>query len=288
MRLMAIMCLVFCAMGLSQEFPAEFKVASGDVEVRLTKSSFWNLAGIWYKGKEVCRSQGAISGTTLNFERKGWCGSGHKDSGLSEQIENVKFLLDGTEWTPVEGTVKSTRFEMLKRSRLYSAIVEYHLYIVGNSIIECNKVECPEKVGNATIYHAMHPWAKQFANYIYQGRKDEKLESEFSNEKRTSEFKKYPLCFASFSPEWACSWLTLVHTPANFATADGFDITNRLVDRKLYYVPVRGGLIRSGWKTASIVGTTIFDSASLENFTQKTPEVQAELKKLIDELAPLK
>ena len=71
------------------ELPAEFKVASGAIEVRLTQSSLWNVAGIWYNGKEVCRAKGAISGTTLNFNRKGWCGSGHRDSGVAEIVEKI-------------------------------------------------------------------------------------------------------------------------------------------------------------------------------------------------------
>ena len=281
-----IACLMFCCACalLFAEDPAEFKVASGEIEVRLTKDSYWNIAGIWYNGKEVCRAKGAISGTTLNFNRKGWCGSGHRDSGVSEMIESVSFKVDGKEWTPVSGTMKAEKFEMVKRSKLYSAILEYHLYITGNNIIEYNQVELAETVDNATIYHAMHPWTKIFEDFLYKERKGSEISGKFSNAKRSSEFKRSPDYFAAFAPSLKCGWITVVARSANFATKDAFDITNRIVDRKLYYVPVRGGKIRKNWKTASIVATALYPAADTLQFKEKTAAVEAELKKLSAEL----
>ena len=264
--------------------PAEFKVASGSIEVRLTKNSLWNIAGIWYNGKEVCRASGAISGTTLNFNRKGWCGSGHRVSGVSEIIESISFKVDGKEWAPVDGTVKVEKFEMVKRAKLYSAILEYRLCITGNNIIEYNHVELTETVDNATIYHAMHPWVKQFSDFIYKGRKGESENGKFSNEKRSSEFKKRPDYFAAFAPAFQCGWVTVITQPANFGTADAFDMTNRITDRKLYYVPVRGGKIRKNWKTFSIVATALYPAADAAQFLERTAAAEAELRKLSAEL----
>ena len=285
MKLFTMLSILFGVCFIAHaELPAEFKVASGAIEVRLTKSSLWNVAGIWYNGKEVCRAKGAISGTTLNFNRKGWCGSGHRDSGVAEIVEKISFKVDGKEWTPVAGTVKAERFEMVKRSKLYSAILEYRLYIIGNNIIEYNYVETPETVDNATIYHAMHPWVKQFTDFIYKGRKGENEKGKFSNEKRSSEFKKRPDYFAAFAPSFQCAWVTVITKSANFATADAFDMTNRISDRKLYYVPVRGGKIRKNWKTVSIVATALYPVADAAQFPGKTAAAEAELRKLSAEL----
>lgn len=286
MKLFTSLFVVCCTViAFAAELPAEFKVSSGPIAVRLTKSSFWNIAGIWYNGKEVCRAKGAISGTTLNFNRRGWCGSGHKDSGVSEIIETVSFKVDGKEWTPAAGTVKVKRFEMFKRSKLYSAILEYRLCISNNNIIEYNKVKLSETVSSATIYHAMHPWAKQFTDFIYQGRRGEKESGKFSDKKRSSSYKRRPDFFAAFSPQWKCAWITLIPVPANFGTFDEFDLTNRIVDRKLYYVPVRGGKISKGRETASIVATAIYPVDELAQFPEKTAAAKAELQKLSAEFA---
>ena len=286
MRTIFSLVVLFGAMlAGAAEMPAEFKVASGQIEVRMHGKSYWNIAGIWYNGKEVCRAKGAISGTTLNFNRKGWCGSGHRDSGVAEIIETVSFKVDGKEWTPVAGTVKAQRFEMVKRSKLYSAIVEYRLCISGNNIIEYNQVELTETVGNATIYHAMHPWVKQFTDYIYRDRKGAAENGKFSDKKRSSEFKKRPDFYAAFAPQFKCAWITVITKPANFATADAFDITNRLSDRKLYYVPVRGGTIRKNWKTSSVVATAIYPVADADKFQSETAAAEAALKKFAAEFS---
>lgn len=251
------------------ELPDKFQVKCGEITVGVSKRSFWNLNGIWFKGTECCFANTAWYGTTTSYG-KGWVGSGHLENGIGEKEVGVKFFLNGAVWHPVSGQTAAESFEYEKTSLVGEMQLKYSVKVSPEKIVELVEMRMRRPMG-MTVYHYMHPWNRIFTEYLFIDRNGEKQSGVFASDKRDMKFLKHPFRFAGYSPRMKTGFIQELESISPITQEETFLLWNRLSDRKLYFVPVREKKVPANvdfkWSM-----TTVFFNAEPEQWQKNAAE----------------
>jgi len=220
------------------DLPAQLLVTSGDVQIELSARHFWNLNGIWFRGRMVCQKNKGFYGTVLAYKGLGWVGTGHLENKIGEKEVTLEFLADGKPIPPGQNKISAKTFSLKKTSRLHQARLHYELLLENNQLREQVTLEAIEESEIGVLYHFMHPWESCFQEFVLQGAQTPAVKQVFSAEnERKFVWEPMPTWAALYDPTAKLSVLSVVHSERPLGAEPQWLMWNRGRDRKLYYVP---------------------------------------------------
>ena len=150
--------------ALFAELPDSIVMQAKDIKVRLDRRKRWNINRIELDGRLLSvDNPSAHYGMTFNPEgTKFFIGSGHKESGKSEDVESLKIRIDGRETAPAPQRAGKS-IEVEKVSRILAFTVKYSLRLQNDTLSERTEITSAEDVKVSALYCFMHPWTTEFA-----------------------------------------------------------------------------------------------------------------------------
>ncbi|MDA0834201.1 MAG: hypothetical protein O2955_12160 [Planctomycetota bacterium] len=257
--------------------PASLTVTCGDVRIRIDGPKLWTPSRIEYQGTILGIEESAY-GTVFNLEGVGFIGSAHRDI-ETEQIIDVRFLLDGEKISGEQEHVNGRSFRCERRSRVRDLELYSTVEIADGRLTETARIQANNVVRLAKIYHFMHAWIPAATHYAY-GKDGKIIESgEFSNSReddRKFYFQKNPDWVAVFdanSDKGAVSYL-LEHPETGGASMQLWNCLD--VYRKFYFVTFVDEVMPARFEGTYRMTTEFFTSTS-KSFTEDSTAVAAEL-----------
>jgi len=265
----------------SAALPKKLLVTSGEVQIELSARHFWNLNGIWYRGRMVCQKNKGFYGTVLSYKGLGWVGTGHLENKIGETEVVVEFLADGKPVAPGQDAVTASSFRLKKTSLLHQTRLHYELLLENNCLREQVTMEAVNDAELGVLYHFKHPWESCFQEFILQGSHDPALKQVFSAEnERKFVWEKSPSWAALYDPTEKLGVLSVVHSDRLLGPEPQWLMWNRGRDRKLYYVPGKNIKHAPGTKSEARMLTCFFNSEAAEWSSQAAGLAAGKIPKL--------
>lgn len=148
--------------------PASITLTNGKVLLRLDSLKFWNINRIDVLENGKTRNFGVDdtgSHYGMVFRPQGsphFIGSGHCESGKSEQVTSLCLWVDGKKVTPGKETICGKKIKLEKVSDIGPLQVKYSFELNDNRLDEEISVTSKEAVKCHSMYFFMHPWSTRF------------------------------------------------------------------------------------------------------------------------------
>lgn len=275
---------LLCAPGLfaaeSLPLPASVTLESGTIRLRLDGSKFGNLSRISRQGRQlgVDRPESQY-GTVVKLRgEKGFVGSGHRETGHTEQVESCRLTVDGREVDFLQATeVKGEVIEFTKVSRLRNFKLIYTLRLAGDIIDERAEISSETAVRLERMYHFMHPWRTAFTDLHVDGGDGESAAFRFRSDNRFPIRAWHPV--AAFYNRDNGDGVVTVYTPGEGASArpERF-VWDRKNYRKDYFVDYTDALFPAGHRAAYRAVTGFFTQPDPAVWIETARRLAAELK----------
>lgn len=257
--------------------PPQLKVSCGDVTIALSARHFWNLNGIWHRGRMVCQQNKGFYGTVLSYKGLGWVGTGHLENKIGETEVEVEFLADGKPLPDGAREITASTFSLKKSSRLHLARLHYELRLEQNRLTERVTLEAETEADLGVLYHFMHPWESSFLEYVMQGDQVPPARQLFSAEnERQFVWQTAPDWAALYDPAGKLAVLSVVRSARPLTDKPQWLMWNRGRDRKLYYVPGKNVSLKPG-TTSDAAMITTFLTAEPAEWLDRAAAIAAEL-----------
>lgn len=258
--LMALIAVTGLALMAADELPPYAQVTVGEIKIEVAKRVFWNMNGIWYKGRPVCRRNAGFYGAVIGYQGLGWVGTGHMENKIGETELKVEFFLDGKPWQPVSAPVACNTFEMRKSSLLHQIRVDYTLKLEKGRIYEDARLTVEKEAKFGVLYLFMHPWEPVFTEYRMVKRGGEEDKGVFSAENKGKMIEvPAPAWGSYYAPQEKIGFVSVVRdTSAAPIKNDSWLMWNRGNDRKLYYVAARTSTVQAGQQFSYKMVTAFF------------------------------
>ena len=148
--------------------PASIILSNDKAELKLDSLKFWNINRIDIKenGQKLnfgIENPGSHYG--IVYREQGspfFVGSGHCESGKSEQVASLCIFADGKEVKPEAGTIHGKKIRVVKISNIGPFSVQYSFELNKNHLDEECVITSKEAVKCHCIYFFMHPWSTRF------------------------------------------------------------------------------------------------------------------------------
>lgn len=269
MKKYILLCLVIFSQVVSAaELPKFIEAACGKVKIKLDHRKFWNINRIEYEGEMFGVDN---TGSHYGFVHcirgiKGFIGSGHKETGVAEKVDSIRFVIDGQ---TVEASAKMSAkksFFMEKVSTIGTLKVTYTIALEDNVLFERTEVLFTKDLDIQHVYCSMHPWSTAFTKY-YGLRPDGtflSIDLVANNKVPTSQYMPK---IALFNPKTGGA----VATSLNFEHGKGKDARRMLWDRPYYrkdYIILENFNPVAAGHQASVSVKTVFFRSTPENFTK--------------------
>lgn len=163
---------------------ASATLKSGSLTVRLDGRKFDNMNRIEYKGKLFCiDNAGAHYGATAMFQgEKGFVGSGHTETGVTEKILSLALEVDGKPKELKNGeTYTGKRIVFRKSSMLKDLKLDYELVLAGDILEESAAASAEKDVPIRFLYFFMHPWSTDFTDLYARNANGKKYQIRFNS-----------------------------------------------------------------------------------------------------------
>lgn len=264
--------IMFVLIGMWAVFAAELpdfiNVSCGKVKIKLDHRKFWNINRIEYEGELFgVDNTGAHYGFTHCVKGiKGFVGSGHKETGVAEKVDNIYFVVDGQvcEAAPVMKAQKS--FFMEKVSTIGTLTVTYSIALEDNTLFERTNIVFNQDLDIQHVYCFMHPWSTAFTRY-YGLKPDGTFMSIDLVANNKVPNSKYMPKIALFNPQTGGAVATALY----FEHGKGKDARRMLWDRPYYrkdYIILENfNPVPAGYRAGLSVKTVFFRSTP-EKFTK--------------------
>jgi hypothetical protein len=200
--ILAIFTILF-SFGCFATIPESITIASGNVKIRLDKAKRYNINRIEYKnqllGVDYSHAHYGMTCRPKGF--KFGVGSGHDESGFTEEFISLKITVDNKVVTPIKNVVmKGKKVVIEKESFILSIFVKYKITIENDILSEYLEAVSSKEMQVQHLYFFMHPWTTEFKKlYISYGNNSSK-EVSFKSNNSFCNRKFAPLC-AWYSPK---------------------------------------------------------------------------------------
>ena len=177
--------------------PQSITLKSGEVSVRLDGKKRWNMNRIEYQGELLgVDYPHAHYGMTCRPDKwKNGVGSGHDETGFSEQLVSLKIFADGKEILPQKGSaVQGKNIRVEKVSKILTLNVKYIITIENNIIHEFLETVSSEKMQLHHLYFFMHPWSSRFTDLHVKYANGTTNDFSFKSDNSFPNRKFAPLC----------------------------------------------------------------------------------------------
>ena len=160
--------------SLQAEEPAvkKFSIQCGDLTLKFDGAKFWNPNRIDFQGRNVAVEIGGVHyGAVGNFKGdKGFVGSGHKETGVTEIVNDYSITVDGQPLALSSltegGTITAQKeFSVVKKSAITQLDVDYTLKVANNVMEESYTLRTGENTDLNMVYLFMHPWKAVFDHF---------------------------------------------------------------------------------------------------------------------------
>ena len=149
------------------ELPKSIELESGKVSLRLDARKMWNINRVTWDGNQL-GVDGAGSHYGMAFQpqqSKYFIGSGHRESGIGEELIQLKITVDGKDVTPVNGKkISGKSITVTKESNISDFLVNYSFTLANDRLDE--KITTKKLVKVNFLYCFMHPWMTRFTHFI--------------------------------------------------------------------------------------------------------------------------
>lgn len=179
--------LLFTVSGLFADIPQSIMLESGNVRVRLDGRKFWNMNRIEWKNHLLgVDEKGAHYG--IAYQPQGsrfFIGSGHGESGKTEELISLEIFADGEKTVPVENVViKGIQIRIDKVSAISGLLVKTRIVIENDVICETAEISAVRPVKINYLYFFMHPWTTRFDRFHAVFANGKKLDVTFRSDNR--------------------------------------------------------------------------------------------------------
>ena len=150
------------------DLPAAITLNNDKIELKLDSLKFWNINRIDVKGNEKKRNFGIETPSShygMVYREQGspfFIGSGHCESGKSEQVTSLRIFVNEREVKPEKETIHGEKIRVVKTSNIGPFSVQYSFELNGNRLDEECAITSKKAVKCHCIYFFMHPWSTRF------------------------------------------------------------------------------------------------------------------------------
>jgi hypothetical protein len=266
-----------------EELPESISIAAGKTVLRLDKAKRWYINRIDYKNRNIgLDSPGAHYGTVFYYaETKGFCGSGHAETGFVEEVKDITILQDGQEITADElknGPVMGRKIQLEKHSIVRDFSIVYRFTLWNDILDESIEVTAAKDVNLKISYHFMHPWRKEFDEMIAIDTNDQELHYVFKSDgKFPLHSKNHPIA-AWYDRESETGVVTVLLPNGKNQKNISRTVWDRDVYRKDYLVDYSNSVFPGG-TTASYDVRTVFFNSPVSEWKQKATSLAGSLLK---------
>jgi len=265
-----VVLLLFMAFSAvyAAELPKFIEVSCGKVKIKLDHRKFWNINRVEYEGEMFGVDN---TGSHYGFVHcikgiKGFIGSGHKETGVAEKVDSIRFVIDGQacEAAPKMNAKKS--FFMEKVSTIGTIKVTYSIALEDDTLFERTNLYFTKASDIQHVYCSMHPWSTEFTKY-YGLRPDGtflSIDLVANNKVPASEYMPK---ISLFNPKTGGALATALY----FEHGKGKDACRMLWDRPYYrkdYIILENFNPVPAGHHAGMSVKTVFFRSTPENFTK--------------------
>lgn len=247
--------------------PASITLGNDKVELKLDSLKFWNINRIDIKENGKKRNFGIENPGShygMVFREQGspfFVGTGHCESGKSEQVKSLRIFADGKEVMPGKETIHGRQICVVKVSDVGPFSVRYSFELNGNLLNEECAITSKEAVKCHCIYFFMHPWSTRFKE-LHALRPDGNLTSlKFKSDNgHPAGMNTFYQSIAMYDPDSGDALLTKSEFVEGASDAPKRYIWDRRVYRKDYTVDYLKKVFPAGHKAVYRSSTVFFPS----------------------------
>jgi len=275
-KIFVLLALLSFSVLFAVDLPRSISAKCGNVELRFDARKFWNINSIIYKGEHMTTDfTGSHYGMTYTVPGlKGFIGSGHTETGVSEVVKSLRFVIDGKETVPAEKLPEGKTLHMEKHSIIGNFDVIYTLIVKDDVIKEITRIKVLKTTTLSVIYCFMHPWVTDFDPfYAFGGKEPEIRQNMDSKDRWYMGHKNYPV-IALFNSKTGSAVASEVwfNTPNDPSFHTGRILRDCSVYRKDYFVPFCNTTLVKGFK-AEVAAETRFFKTTSDNFIKDAEKV---------------
>ena len=220
------------------ELPRSIELESDNVRLRLAAEKVWNINRIDWNGRQLALDDHrAHYGMAFQPQQsRFFIGSGHRESGVGEELTSLKITVDGKEVTPEDGkkiTGKSITVD--KMSRISDFEVAYSFTLAGDRLDEKILVKTSKLVKVNFLYCFMHPWVTRFTDFLCIGADGSSQALKFRSDEKDLAMGPFP-AGVWYDPESGIGVVTVVRMEEGTRNAYR-TVWDRSMYRKDYAVP---------------------------------------------------
>lgn len=151
------------------ELPKSIEIESGKVRLRLAAEKVWNINRIEWNGNQLgVDSAGAHYGMAFQPQQsRFYIGSGHRESGIGEELIRLSIEVDGKAVTPENGKkITGKKITVSKESTVSDFVVNYSFTLADDRLDEKITIKAKKLVKVNFLYCFMHPWMTRFTDFL--------------------------------------------------------------------------------------------------------------------------
>ena len=262
--IISLIIIIISVNASGASYPKSINIFCGKLNVRLGAATYWNMNRVIYNKLPVSvDSRGAYWGTVFQFPQTGFIGSGHKENGESEKVNDIKIYADGKYLSPKAvtdlGKIECSEFKMVKKAQVRDIGFTYTMKIKSDKIFEYCKLSTDKDTSLKLMYNFMHPWSEKITDYYIQISKTKSKQGKFKTDN-------------TFPYRGKFIWLTLYNSKNNAGVVSKFAGDKAILflwDRKQYKKAYLCSFLKKTMQAKQISSysmTTAFFSAPAEEW----------------------
>lgn len=168
MKKFFIVLSVIALLSVYAGIPQSISIVSGNIRIRLDGRKFWNMNRIEWKNELFgVDEKGAHYG--IAYQPQGgrfFIGSGHDESGKTEELVSLEIFADGKKQTATENVViQGKKIRIDRVSKITGLLVRTQTVIADDIIYERAEISAEKPVKISYLYFFMHPWSTRFDKF---------------------------------------------------------------------------------------------------------------------------
>lgn len=247
---------------LSAKLPDSIELEAGNLLLRLDGRKVWNINSIKWNSR-LYGVDGPNAHYGMVYQPQGskyWIGSGHRESGISEQLASLKITVDGKEVVPVaKQRISGKKIQVDKVSYVTDFVVNYSFTVEKNRLDEKIVIRARKAVKVNFMYCFMHPWDPRFTRFCGINKDGSKKEYTFRSDDKSPMLKMFPVGIW-YEPGTGLGCVSVMNLEKGGKNAYR-EVWDRRMYRKDYFVPFV--------KSVFTVDNELVCSASTGFFIQK-------------------
>ncbi|MBR7103450.1 MAG: hypothetical protein IKC65_00745 [Lentisphaeria bacterium] len=259
--------------------PKSIEIQSGKIFVRLAAEKCWNINGVKWDSN-MMGIDAPKSHYGMAFQPQGsrfFIGSGHGESGKSEELVSLKIKVDGKEITPVQGNLISGKtIDVVKTSYIADFIVNYSFRIANDRLDEKIVIRAKNLVKVNFLYCFMHPWSTRFTDFLLMETDGSFKVLKFKSDGNSPARKKFP-AGAWYDPKSGLAVVTVTRFEKGERNAFR-EVWDRSMYRKDYLVPYSRAYFRVDNELRASASTAFFCEKDADKWQKTAKEIAEKLK----------